>query len=78
MMIDRYTKVVLTVIACALVAIAAQSLITSVRAQQEIQKVQICNAEGCVGMMARRAPSSGSRPGEMIGWSLATSPDNAR
>ena len=46
-MIDRYTKVVLTVIASALVALAAQNAIRLASAQDN-QRVQMCGTGGCV------------------------------
>jgi sorbitol-specific phosphotransferase system component IIC len=52
-MIDRYVKVVLTVIATALVCLVAQNAITSLHAQQGIQRVAICSAANellCVGI----------------------------
>jgi hypothetical protein len=46
-MVDRYTKAVLTIIAFALVLIAAQNMIGSPRAQpEEIKKVQLCGPTG--------------------------------
>jgi hypothetical protein len=45
MEIDRYTKVVLTVIAAALVANVAQDYVLPARAA-EVQRVAICNTGG--------------------------------
>lgn len=46
-MVDRYTKAVLTVIAAALVTIAAQNFIGPSSAQSlGVPKVQICDARG--------------------------------
>ena len=44
-MTDRYTKVALTVIAAALVAIVAQNMIAPAGAQGGIQRVILCSAE---------------------------------
>ena len=52
-MIDRYTKVVLTIIAAALVALVAQNLAGGSRADPAVQKVVICGDElgsNCVGV----------------------------
>jgi len=52
-MIDRYTKVVLTIIAAALVALVAQNLAGGSRADTAVQKVVICGDEvgsNCVGV----------------------------
>jgi hypothetical protein len=43
MMVDRYTKSVLTAIALALAIIAAQNAIGPSVAQQGLQKVQLCD-----------------------------------
>jgi hypothetical protein len=43
MIIDRYTKVVLTVIAFALVVLAGEHAVRPVSAQSGIQKVTICD-----------------------------------
>lgn len=45
MQIDRYTKIVLTVIAAALVANVAQDYVLPARAA-EVQRVAICNTGG--------------------------------
>lgn len=51
-MIDRYTKAVLTVIAAALVCLVVQQGIGAVNAQSDrLQKVQICDESGCVGVI---------------------------
>jgi hypothetical protein len=48
---DRYSKAVLTVIACALVAIAAENAIPAAHAQLGApQKVQICDDMHCADM----------------------------
>jgi hypothetical protein len=43
MTIDRYTKVVLTVIAFALVVLGAENAVRPVSAQSGIQKVAVCD-----------------------------------
>jgi hypothetical protein len=55
-MTDRYSKIVLTVIAAALVALVAQNAIGPTRAAGSIQKVAICDAEApntCANMMRK-------------------------
>ena len=52
-MIDRYTKVVLTIIAAALVALVAQNMPGGSRADTAVQKVVSCGDEvgsNCVGV----------------------------
>jgi hypothetical protein len=72
-MVDRYTKAVLTVIAAALVVLAFKGFVGPLGAQgQDIQKVQICDSQGCASLVARFAKSG---PTRMLGWSLATSTD---
>ncbi len=53
---DRYTKVVLTVIAIALVCTVVQNASAPVHAQPaEIQKVQICDAlGGCANLIPHK------------------------
>lgn len=47
MMVDRYTKTILTVIALSLVVIAAENLHWSAKAQsRDVQKVAICDVAG--------------------------------
>ena len=56
-MIDRYTKIVLTIIAAALVALVAQNISGGSRADPAVQKVVICGDEvgaNCVGVDADR------------------------
>jgi len=56
-MIDRYTKIVLTIIAAALVALVAQNISGGSRADPAVQKVVICGDEAganCVGVDADR------------------------
>lgn len=52
MKIDNYSKAVLTVIAAALVIIAAENLVRPSLAQTNIQKVAICDLTGqyCAGV----------------------------
>jgi hypothetical protein len=51
MFADRYTKVVLTIIAFTLVIIAAENAIQPSRAYGDIQVVEICDAlHHCAGM----------------------------
>lgn len=49
---DLYTKVILTVIALALVVIAGEKIISEAQAQNRPTKVVICNAYGdrCAGI----------------------------
>jgi len=52
-MIDRYTKVVLTIIAAVLLALVAQNMSGCSRADTAVQKVAICGDEvgsNCVGV----------------------------
>jgi len=63
--VDRYTKIVLTVIAAALVANVAQDYVLPARAA-EVQRVTICTSSG-----ATCAPVSGSN-------GLAVKVSNAR
>ncbi len=50
-MVDRYTKAVLTVIAVALLALAAENAIRPAAAQSDqIQKVQICDTQNCASL----------------------------
>ncbi len=53
-MVDRYTKFVLIIIACALMTIAAQNAVHGARASiDEVQKVQICDDIGhCAGLVS--------------------------
>ena len=53
---DRYTKIVLTVIAVALTVLAAENGIKSANAQAGVQKVAICDQTGgnCALVMAQR------------------------
>ena len=52
-MVDRYTKVVLTVIAAALTVLAIQGAVPQSQAySHDMQKVQICDAVGdCAALM---------------------------
>ena len=43
-MIDRYTKIVLTVIAAALVGLVVQNTIGPLHAQNDVRRVFICDA----------------------------------
>ncbi|MGA9137924.1 MAG: hypothetical protein WBZ39_08325 [Methylovirgula sp.] len=45
-MVDRYTKIVLTVIALALVVLTIQNDLAPLHAQAALQRVQICNEVG--------------------------------
>lgn len=50
-MVDRYTKVVLTVIACALVALVAQNAVPGAYAQLDgPMHVQICDRLSCASL----------------------------
>lgn len=74
---DRYTKSVLTVIAAALVVIAAQSFTQPSTAQTNaIQKVQICDSIGrCAKLRAIGLPSPSSLPTE---WGLSVFTETAQ
>jgi hypothetical protein len=51
MIADRYTKIVLTIIAFTLAIIAAENAIQPSRAYGDIQKVRICDSQDdCAGM----------------------------
>ena len=54
MRIDWYTKAVLTVIAVALVAIAAEDYVVPAQAQLKLQKVQICSTVDCARVVEGR------------------------
>jgi hypothetical protein len=58
-MIDLYTKIMLTVIASALVAIAIQNVVNPASAQLGLQKVQICDVLGDCAAMAEIMTDSG-------------------
>jgi glycine cleavage system aminomethyltransferase T len=45
---DKYTKIVLTVIATCLVALVIQNTITNAHATGGVQKVAVCNENGTV------------------------------
>ena len=49
-MVDIYTKTVLTIIAVALVAIAARGAIWPAAAQSDLQKVQLCDERDCANL----------------------------
>jgi hypothetical protein len=67
-MIDTYTKVVLTMIACALFGLLAQNLIGPSSAQSAgLMKVQICDAPD------RCAALGGQRQGGLSTYSLMVS-----
>ena len=56
MMVDRYTKSVLTAIALALAIIAAQNAIGPSVAQQGLQKVQLCDdLSHCIQLAATKS-----------------------
>jgi hypothetical protein len=61
-MVDRYTKVVLTIIAAALVIIAAQGAVGQSKAQRELVKVQICDTLSCAEVL----PGSRARPPALV------------
>jgi hypothetical protein len=50
-MSDPYIKAVLTVIAVSLVALVIQNVIRASRADNEVQKVQICDLKNCADVM---------------------------
>jgi hypothetical protein len=46
---DKYTKFVLTVMACALLALVAQNVIDQSNASDDVyEKVQFCDSQGCM------------------------------
>lgn len=57
-MSDRYTKIVLTVIAVCLMKIAFGDLITPVEAQASIQRVAICDKSGSDCASVTRLPGT--------------------
>jgi hypothetical protein len=69
---DIYTKSLLTIIAAALVVIAAQQFVRSADAQREIQRVQICDTMGCVKLSPIYTKSGGMG---ITGWALAVAPE---
>ena len=71
---DRYLKAVLTVIACALVAIAAEGAIPSARAQiSRLQKVQICDDLHCANVDPIIVKGEGMRT--VVEWGLSVAPE---
>lgn len=58
MKIDRYSKAILTIIAAALVAMAAENLVRPSVAQTGVSKVAICELDGrnCAGTFPDWAP----------------------
>ena len=64
---DRYTKVVLTVIAAALCVLAVQNVIHPAQSQASLQRVAICDVDGtnCVGVWGSGTLSSPRRDGEL-------------
>jgi hypothetical protein len=70
-MVDRYTKTVLTVIAAALVVIAAQHAVDRSQAATDIQKVQICDDQGrCASMTSHVKFSPGPLGGVVQSWAV--------
>jgi hypothetical protein len=69
MIVDRYTRFVLTVIALALCVIAAQNFIGVSNAQFSApQKVQICDTDQCLSLSpVRQKTSAGIR---FLTWAL--------
>ena len=59
-MTDRYSKIVLTVIAIALVCIVVQNAVTSLNAQTGVQRVAICDPQepGHCAAVARTSPTN--------------------
>jgi hypothetical protein len=64
-MSDRYTKIVLTVIAAALIGLVAQNAVGPLNAVVAVQKVQICDPNGeCATLSPYPGlPGAGGRPG---------------
>jgi len=70
---DLYSKIILTVIALSLAAIAVENLVRPVMAQPTIQKVQICNDIGeCAALQAIREPVPGNRGNFTMGLQVVT------
>jgi hypothetical protein len=72
---DFYTKAILTVIACALVALVAQNAgIGTVRAQSDqVQKVQLCSqSDPSLAPVCADVGSVTNSKGVKIGFGLAT------
>jgi type IV secretory pathway VirB3-like protein len=66
-MIDTYTKSVLTIIATALVVLAANNVTRTALAQISFARVQVCDEQNC----ARLVPIQQSEQGRtVITWSL--------
>jgi hypothetical protein len=71
-MVDHYTKVVLTVIAGALLALVVQNAVRTASAQGgEIQKVQICDSQNCADLSPITRVSS---RGFETTWGLKVAP----
>ena len=65
-MVDRYTKITLTIIAAALVCLVAQNAFSPLNAQSGIQKVQICEGatvQSIICATLSEVPVNPSRPG---------------
>jgi hypothetical protein len=72
---DRYLKAVLTVIAGALVVIAAESAIPAAHAQfGATQKVQICDDLHCADMTPVILGTAGGRP--VTSWALSVAQES--
>jgi type IV secretory pathway VirB3-like protein len=70
-MVDTYTKSVLTIIATALVVLAANNVTHTALAQIGFARVQVCDEQNC----ARLVPIQQSAQGRtVITWSLPVAP----
>ena len=75
MYLDVYTKVVLTVIAGALVVLAAQNAIGTSRAQSDqVQKVQICSNDGINCAAVGQPAMGGQDPIGVAAYAFQTAP----
>jgi hypothetical protein len=66
-MTDRYTKIVLTIIAAALTGIFIQNALRPARAVgDDIQKVQICDTVGCAELSPLLTAGGRTRRGLLV------------
>jgi hypothetical protein len=76
MIADRYTKIVLTIIAFTLAIIAAENAIQPSHAYGDIQKVQLCDElYRCADMSELRQATVGNRTVHWYGLEVRTHSD---
>ena len=72
MLADRYTKIVLTVIAAALVGLLVQNAITPSIAMGDVQRVAICSIDGAKCASVHQAETGYANP---LGLSVVVQDD---